>query len=397
MKHTISLWMGLLAFAFLPALAQTPALTGKIHGHVTGPEGTTKTAGTVSLSTDGGRTAKFTFPVSASGDFAGPAAPGTYTLVYRSPETTPPNGVVDLFEGIKIVAGQDILQDDDMTRKQYLDKLTPEQKKQLEEVKKRNAEALKTNQVVNNINADIKTSNQDIKDAEGAHATAIQVLGDKAAKADIDAKVAEIQLAKYTEIETLMLKDTTQRPNEPALLTLLAQAQLKLKKYDEAAANYKMVLELEAASKKPHIESQGAANAGLGEIYARTGKVAEAEAAYDAAAKINPTFAAIYLKNEAVVFYQEHNSDAQAFAADKATQADPNLAVAYYLKGDGLIKKASADLKTGRYTAPPGCLEAYQKYLELDSEGPYAGDVRDILNGFGQKIESTYKAKPSKK
>ena len=47
MKRTISLWLGLLAFSLLPALAQTPtAPTGKIHGHVTNPVGTVTTSGT---------------------------------------------------------------------------------------------------------------------------------------------------------------------------------------------------------------------------------------------------------------------------------------------------------------------------------------------------------------
>jgi len=80
MKRTISLWLGLLAFALLPALAQTPAAptalkgpTGKIHGHITGPEGASKTSGSVSLSTDGGHTNKFTFQVTSTGDYAGEA------------------------------------------------------------------------------------------------------------------------------------------------------------------------------------------------------------------------------------------------------------------------------------------------------------------------------------
>ena len=41
---------------------------------------------------------------------------------------------------------------------------------------------------------------------------------------------------------------------------------------------------------------------------------------------------------------------------------------------------------------PPGCAEAYQKYIELAPDGPYAGDVKAILQSAGQKIASTYKA-----
>ena len=67
------------------------------------------------------------------------------------------------------------------------------------------------------------------------------------------------------------------------LWAYLGQGQLGLKKYDDAETSYKKSLEVDAASKKPNPAIQGLANSGLGEIYARTGKVPEANAAYDAA------------------------------------------------------------------------------------------------------------------
>src|ERR1019366_8278689 len=106
MKRTISLWLGLLAFAMVPVLAQTPAApaatTGKIHGHVTNPTGAPQGSGSVSLSNDGGHTNKFTFPVNASGDYAGEAAPGTYTVIFRQADT-PPDKMVDSIENVKVV------------------------------------------------------------------------------------------------------------------------------------------------------------------------------------------------------------------------------------------------------------------------------------------------------
>jgi tetratricopeptide (TPR) repeat protein len=393
MKRTISLWLGLLAFALLPAFAQqTPTgPTGKIHGHVTNPTGASQTVGSVSLSNDGGHTSKYTFPVSSSGDYSGEAAPGTYTVIFRQPDT-PPDKMVDSFDNIKIVVGQDVLQDIDMSRKEFVDKLPAEQQKQLEELKKHNAEALKANEVIKNLNADLRIVTQDIKDADGARAAAVQALGAGATKQAIDAKEAEVKAAKYTEIETLMLKDTQAKPDASVLWAQLGQAQVGLKKYDEAEATYKKALDLEAASKKPNIAIQGLANSGLGEIYARTGKVPEANAAYDAAAKINPTQAAFYLKNEAVIFFQMNNGDAQVAAADEAIKIDPNQPLLYYLKGQGLIQKATFDAKSGRIVLPPGCADSYQMYLQLAPTGPYATEVKGILDQAGQKIDSSYKA-----
>ena len=202
MKRTISLWLACSAFALLPALAQAPtpstALkgpTGKIHGHINGPEGAPRTSGTVSLSNDDGKTNKFTFQVSSTGDYAGEATPGTYTVVFRAIDT-PPDKFVNAYENVEVVVGQDVLQDFDMSRKAFIDKLPAEQQKQLEELRKHNAEAMKANKVIKNLNADLKTASQDFKDADTARQTAAQTLGATASKADLDAKEAEIKAAK---------------------------------------------------------------------------------------------------------------------------------------------------------------------------------------------------------
>jgi len=391
MKRTISLWLGLLAFAVLPVLAQTPTgPTGKIHGHVTNPTGASTVSGTVSLSTDGGKSSKYTFPLSSTGDYSGEAAPGTYTIVFRQLDT-PPDKMIDSIDNVKVIAGQDVSQDVDMSRKEFIDKLSPEQKKQLEDLKKHNAEAMKANEIIKNLNADLRVVNQDIKDADNAHATAVQTLGATASKADLEAKEAEIKSAKYTEIETMMLKDTGAKPDASVLWAQLGQAQLGLKKYDDAETTYKKVLALEADSKKPTPAVQGLADSGLGEIYARTGKIPEAQAAYDAAAKANPSQAGFYLKNEAVIFFQIGNADAQVAAADAAIAVDPNQAMLYYLKGQGLIVKATVD-PSGKYVLPPGCAEAYQKYLDLAPTGPYVAEVKGILAQSTQKVDNSYKA-----
>lgn len=417
MKRTISLWAGILTFALLPALAQTPAPapqtaptgpTGKIHGQVTNPTGAPQNGGTVSLvgvglaSGPGLRAAtsdKGSITVDANGQYSAEVAPGTYRLIYRTPGM-PADKEADHVDNVKVLQGQDVVQDIDMSRKEYIDALPPEQKKQLEDLKKHNSEALKANEVIKNLNADLKVVTQDIKDADNARATAVQTLGTGASKADIEAKENEIKTAKYTEIETLMLKDTQAKPDASILWAQLGQAQAGLKKYDDAITTFKKVLELEANSKKPTPAIQGLANSGLGEIYARQGKVQEANDAYDAAAKANPTQASFYLKNEAVIFFQANQADAQVAAADKAIAADPNQALLYYLKGNGLVQKTTSekDPKTGKMTlvAPPGCLEAYQKYLQLAPDGPYAGEVKGILAGFNQTVDTSYKA-PKKK
>jgi len=405
MKRSFSLWVGLLAFALMPALAQTPPVTGKIHGHVTLDTTLSATKGSVSLSNDDGHTSKYTFPVDENGDYAGDAAPGTYMVIYRAPET-PKDKMVDSYNGVKVVAGQEVLQNIDMTRKEFIDALSEDEKKLLAEVIKKNAGVMKENEVIKRLNADIKTASADFHDCDNAMATAISDLGATASKSDLDAKAIEIKAAKYTEVEGLMLKDTEARPAESALWADLGQAQKGLKKYDLAEVSYKKVLELEAAAKKPNPAAQGAANEGLGEINARQGKIAEANAAYDAAVKANPPQAIVYLKNEAVIFYQASQTSgdaktivAQVAAADEAIAANtdpnnPNTALLYYLKGQGMISAPDAvkvDPKTQKLTAPPGAIEAFQKYLALTPTGQFATDVKGILAGFNETVQTSAK------
>jgi tetratricopeptide (TPR) repeat protein len=411
MKRNLLLSLGLLAFAFLPALAQSP--TGTIRGHVINPSGAPETKGTVSIvGTDRAASGpglkastsnKGVFTVDANGEFSGQVAPGIYKIVFRTPEMTG-DKEADHIDNVMISAGKETVQDIDMSRKEYIDNLPAEERKKLDEVRKHNAEALKTNAVIKNINADIATVNQDNRDADGAQAAAIQALGATAAKSDIDAKTNEIKTAKFSEVERLMQKDSAAKPDAAVLWVLLGQAQVSLanltndqQKFAEAEASLKKALEVDAASKKPIPSNQGIANSGLGEIYAHTGKVQEANDAYDAAAKAFPAGAASYYKNEAVIFSNLNNADASVAAADKAIAIDPTLAIAYYLKGQGLIQKATIDPATGKMILPPGCAEAYQKYLDLDPKGIFDADVKGILAEATQTHNTAFGPDKSKK
>ncbi len=359
MKRGFFVWLALTVLAVMPVMAQDVPMA-KIHGHVTNPVGTNEQAGTITLSQDGGKTALYTFELAATGDYQGEAKPGTYMVIYRQPET-PKDKMVDKLDNVKLVSGTDVAADLDMSRKEYIDKLPADQRQKLEDLKKQNAEVMKTNSVIKNLNADLATTRADLRDK------------------------------KYDEAEQLMLKDTAAKPDAAVLWVELGEAQLGLKKYDDAVTSFKKTLELDNAQKKPTPELQGGALNGLGEASARLGKVSDASSYYDQAAKAFPPSAAQYLANQAVIYYQIGNADAQAAAADKAIQADPTgRPILYYLKGNALVQKATVDPKTQMIILPPGCTEAFQKYLELDPNGQFAADVKSILQSAGQKISSGF-------
>ncbi len=389
MKRTLAVWLSLLALAVAPVMAQEKPM-GKIHGKVTNPVGVAQGTGTVSLSNGPGDD-KATFTLDANGEYSGEAPPGTYTLIFRQVDT-PKDKQVDRVDNVKIVAGQTTEQDVDMSRPEFIKSLPADVQKQLEETKTHNSQALKANEVIKRLNSDLKQVSTDIHDADTAAASAAQELGASATKQAVDAKATEIKTQKFTDAENLMKQDTAAKPDASILWARLGQAQVGLKQYDDAVTSFKKALEIESASKKPSAEVQGLAQSGLGESYARQGKVPEANEAFDAAAKINPAQAGFYYKNQAVIFFQQGNPQAQVAAAEKAIATDPNNALLYYLKGQGLVGNATIDPKTQKIVLPPGCAEAYQKYLELAPTGPYAADAKGILDQAGQKISSSYKA-----
>jgi tetratricopeptide (TPR) repeat protein len=360
-KHLAVAVMLTVASAFHSAVrAQEP--TGSIHGHAQDPVGVSMPDGIITLSTDGGKTAKYTFKTDPNGDYKGTGiAPGTYTLSLKKPDT-PPDKVVDQFPEVKITAGADTLQDFDLTRADYVSKMTPEQRKQAEDLRAKNASVLKENSVVKNLNANLSKARDDNK------------------------------AKNYAEAETVMLQSTQAKPDASVLWLELGIAQSGLKKYDDAVTSLQKAVSVDAASKKPNPEIQGAANNALGEVFAIQKKSADAQAAYDAAVKANPTQAGMFYQNETIVLSRLGDSDATVVAADKAIAADPTKPIPYYLKGQALINKATVD-KAGKIVAPPGCADAYQKYLELAPDGQFAADAKAVLGEMGQTVKSSYKAK----
>ena len=361
MRSKLTHWLALIMLALVPAIAaaQDAAATASIHGHAQDPANAPMAGAQIILSTDG-KTPLFTFTADANGDYKGTGIkPGTYYVtLFPSP-----GKAVDRFDNVKFTAGTDTLQDFDLSRAEYVNKLAPEQKKALEEAKTKNAE-------INKENKDVGKLNGLLKDARAANAA-----------------------KKYDEAANLMTQGTAIKPDAAVLWLELGIAQTGLKKYDDAMTSLKKALDLDTNSKKPNPDVQAADNNALGEVYANTNKIPDATAAYDNAAKLQPANAGMFYTNETIVLSRTGQADATIAAADKAIAADPNKAIPYYLKGQALISKATVDPKTQKIVAPPGTAEAYNKYLELAPTGPMAPEAKAVLAEIGEKINSKYNAK----
>lgn len=231
---------------------------------------------------------------------------------------------------------------------------------------------------------------------------------------------------RFTDSEAMMSKVTADDPKLILPWVELGLAQLGLKKYPDAQNSFKMALGIDPDSiQRAHSDDfyqnndktgtvaptatrnsrntvggvinnaqshtpgiKGVSWASLGEIYAHESKIKDAEEAFDIAVVAFPQQAAQYRRNETIVFFQIGNSDAQFAAAEKAIALDPTRAALYYFKGQALISKATIDPTTQKMVLPPGCADAYQKYLDLDPNGPYSADAKGVLTGAGIPLKA---------
>jgi tetratricopeptide (TPR) repeat protein len=347
-----------------PSAAAT-ATTASIHGHAQDPLSQPVTNTKVEITTDG-KTPLYTFTTDANGDYKGAGIkPGTYSVMLfgqiKGKDGKPAQGIIDYQQNVKFTAGADTPVDFDMTRQAYVSKLPPDVQKQIAEVRKANASTQQENNKIKNVN-----------------------------KLIVDARTAR-KAGNFDQAIALDTQATQAKPDVGLTWYELGDSQLAAKKYDDAATNYKKALTLLAAEKAPKPDVLAAADNNLGEAEAKSGKVSDAVAAYEAAAKADPTQAGMYYTNEAIVLFKTGQGDAAGAAADKAIAADPSKSIAYYIKGWSLVQHASIDPKTNKIVLPPGCADAYQKFLSMSPTGPLAQDAQNILQQAGETVHSSYK------
>lgn len=163
--------------------------------------------------------------------------------------------------------------------------------------------------------------------------------------------------------------------------------------YADGAAAYTKAVELAvaasatgAAPKAP--EALGAYYNNLGEALSKSGDNPGALAAYLKAAEVDPANAAMYYFNEGATLTNTGKVDDAIKAYDKAIAADPARADSYYYRGINLLSKAT--MKGNEMVPAAGTAEAFNKYLELEPEGPLAEQAKQMLAAIGAKIETSF-------
>ncbi len=167
-------------------------------------------------------------------------------------------------------------------------------------------------------------------------------------------------------------------PNRHIVLAKLGDAYEAASRYEEAAASYQKAVEL-----KP---DEATYYNNMGNSLAKFGKIQEAMAAYEKSASLDPANAANAWRNAGIVLYNANKMKEAIEPLRKALELEPKSAQAWYLLGATLVNTMGFK-QEGDKVIPilqPGTIEAYQKAIEFDPNGPYGLQAKQGLEALEQ-------------
>lgn len=212
----------------------------------------------------------------------------------------------------------------------------------------------------------IKEYEQALQEAEVRNENGVQVIG----------KIGVIRngLVSRQKAVDMLVQDK----DLPVILSNLGLAYSGVGEYQEAIT----VLE-QAAILKPGAGTYME----LGTDQAQVGRMREAAAACDKVLTVDPAaknMQAGCYKNVAIVLTNKGNLADAITPLQKATQINSQDALAWKLLGDALTNTITSKSEGGKmvYVIPPGTIEAYERYLQLEPNGRYAGEVQASVEGL---------------
>ena len=199
-------------------------------------------------------------------------------------------------------------------------------------------------------------------------------------KATLRAQLNTDYQTAVTEFEQAQQSAPEKDPNLPTILGNLGLAYDGAGKYPEA---------VDALQKAVALKPTPALYMQLGTDLTRVGKIPEAGAACDKAATLDPTNkmeGESCYRNIGVVLTNSNKMKEAIEPLQKATDLNPKDADAWFLLGNALTNQVSSKTEGGKeiYIIPPGTTEAFHKYLELEPNGPHAGDAKASLDTLAQ-------------
>jgi tetratricopeptide (TPR) repeat protein len=213
-----------------------------------------------------------------------------------------------------------------------------------------------------------------------------------------NAGIAASQAKQYDVAVTNFAKASELDPKQNVVWAQLAEAEVNLAGTKSGAdADSEMQKGLDAYAKAIELKPD---DAGFHNNYAlalaRAKKFPEAQAELTKAATLDPTNAGRYYYNLGALLVNAGQNEPAGEAFKAAIDKDPTYADAQYQYGVYLLSKASVGAD-GKVVPVPGTADAFQKYLQLKPDGPFAEQAKSMLATLGEKVDTSYKAPGSNK
>lgn len=208
-------------------------------------------------------------------------------------------------------------------------------------------------------------------------------------KAAVQQQIEEGRGKAIAEFEAAQQAVEEKDPNYSLILGNLGAAYKASGKYEESIQAYTRAL-----AAKPDASFY----VGLAESQARTNKNAEAMATCgNIPVATHAANAATCYRNLGIVFYNTSKFAEAIEPLQKATQLEPKNAQAWYVLGASMVPLAEFKDEKGKLvmTPKPGTIEAYEKAIELDPNGPYGKQAQEgleQLKAMGAGIETKVRA-----
>lgn len=207
-----------------------------------------------------------------------------------------------------------------------------------------------------------------------------------------NAGIAAAQAKQYDQAVASFTKASDMDPKQHVVWAQLAEAEMNFAGTKSGAdADAEMQKGLAAYGKAIELKPD---DAGYHNNYAlalaRAKKFPEAQGELTKAATLDPPNAGRYYYNLGALLVNAGQNEPAGEAFKSAIERDPTYADAQYQYGVYLLSKATVGAD-GKVTPVPGTADAFQKYLQLKPDGPFADSAKSMLASLGSTIDTSFK------
>ncbi|HLK50911.1 MAG TPA: carboxypeptidase regulatory-like domain-containing protein [Bryobacteraceae bacterium] len=207
-----------------------------------------------------------------------------------------------------------------------------------------------------------------------------------------NAGIAAAQAKQWDQAIQSFTKASELDPKQHVVWAQLAEAQMNDAEAKKGAdADAEMAKALDAYNKAIELKPDDAGyHNNFALSLAKAKKFPEAQAELTKAATLDPPNAGRYYYNLGALLVNSGQNEPAGEAFKKAIESDPNYADAQYQYGVYLLSKATI-AGDGKVTPVPGTADAFQKYLALKPDGPFADSAKSMLQTLGATVDTSYK------